>query len=437
MSLRLVITSYQRRRLKEAGVKEFGTRGGSIGRSLDSDWILQDGERYVSSRHASIDFRSGSYYIIDTSSNGVYINDDANPVGKARPQRLFDGDRLRIGAYEMVAHITESASERDQLSDLHHVDPVDRAKFVDQPEPTGQDLVSEQELTAKGVDELLREGAEASALKRAAIKATAFLRRRTEAAKRRRTAKTGAGKSALGSPRPKVSGKNLSGSSPSVALYAFFRGAGIAPRDIDEQQATFMLHRLGRLMRELLTGLTDAQHFRAEQKSQLGIPSTKTQPNSDTPKIFAAGVDEALNTLITESAVDYKSTIDATREAFQDEKNHQEAMLGAVEIALSDFLDRLDPDELKKSIDHDGKRNNFFSSSNKKRYWDQYRNVFQAISQRSPGHLPQRFAAELSRAYVEEVAHLKGKRQTDNAARDVLKKLRKRKSAKSLRKRSA
>jgi len=190
-------------------------------------------------------------------------------------------------------------------------------------------------------------------------------------------------------------------------------------------------------MRELLTGLTDAQHFRAEQKSQLGIPSTKTQPKSDTPKIFSAGVDEALNTLITESAVDYQSTIDATREAFQDEKNHQEAILCAVQSALSDFLERLDPDELKKSIDHDVKRNIFFGSSNKKRYWDQYRNVFQAISQHSPGHLPQRFAAELSRAYEEEVAHLKGKRQTDNAARDVLKKLRKRKSAKSLRKRSA
>ena len=75
MPLRLVITSYQRRRLKQAGVKEFGTQGGSIGRSLESDWVLQDGARYVSSRHAAIDGRSGSYYIVDTSSNGVYVID--------------------------------------------------------------------------------------------------------------------------------------------------------------------------------------------------------------------------------------------------------------------------------------------------------------------------------------------------------------------------
>ncbi len=108
MPLRLAITSYQRQRLKQAGVKEFGTQGGSIGRSLESDWVLQDGARYVSSRHAAIDFRSGSYYIIDTSSNGVYVNDEAKPVGTETPQRLFDGDRLRIGEYEMLASITEA-----------------------------------------------------------------------------------------------------------------------------------------------------------------------------------------------------------------------------------------------------------------------------------------------------------------------------------------
>ncbi len=437
MSLRLEITSYQRRRLKKAGVKEFGTEGGSIGRSLKSDWVLQDGERYVSSRHAAIDFRSGSYYIIDTSSNGVYINDEAEPVGKTTPQRIFDGDRLRMGAYEMVAHIIESARERDELSDAHHVDPVDRAKFVDRPEPTGRDLVSEQELTAEGVEDLLQDDAEAGALKRAAIKAAAFMRRQTEAAKRRRMAKSGAGDATLGNHQPKVSADHLPGDSPSVALYAFFRGAGLAPRDIDEQQATFMLHRLGRLMRELLTGLTDAPHFRAEQKIKLGIPSAKTRPMSGASQIFSAGADEALNTLITESAVDYQSTIDATRQAFQDEKSHQEAILGAVRIALSDFLERLNPDELEKSVDDGRKRYIFFGASNKEQCWDRYRNVFQALAQHSPGHFPQRFAAELSRAYEEETVRLKGKRFMENKARDVLDQLRKRKSAKSLRKRSA
>ena len=61
MPLRLQIISRHRQGLGERSMKEFGRDGGTIGRSLESDWVLPDGQRYVSSRHASIDFRSGSY----------------------------------------------------------------------------------------------------------------------------------------------------------------------------------------------------------------------------------------------------------------------------------------------------------------------------------------------------------------------------------------
>src|SRR5690606_13911648 len=77
MALRLSIVS--RHKLGELGVKEFGPDGGTIGRSLECNWALPDTKRYLSSRHASIDFRSGSYYIVDTSMNGVYVNDAEQP----------------------------------------------------------------------------------------------------------------------------------------------------------------------------------------------------------------------------------------------------------------------------------------------------------------------------------------------------------------------
>ena len=94
---------------------EFGHNGGTIGRSLESDWVLPDGQRYLSSRHASIDFRSGSYYVVDTSTNGVYVNDGEQPVGRGNPQRLFTGDRIRIGEYEMSVEITDEDDTRETL----------------------------------------------------------------------------------------------------------------------------------------------------------------------------------------------------------------------------------------------------------------------------------------------------------------------------------
>ncbi len=131
MALRLQMTSRQRQSLGERAIKEFGRNGGTIGRSLESDWVLPDGQRYISSRHASIDYRSGSYYIVDTSTNGVYVNDSDTPVGRGNPQRLFSGDRIRLGEYEMSVEIDEDENTGDQLADSDHVDPVSRAQRVD------------------------------------------------------------------------------------------------------------------------------------------------------------------------------------------------------------------------------------------------------------------------------------------------------------------
>ena len=124
MTLRLQIISRHRQSLGDRAAMEFGQNGGTIGRSLESDWVLPDGQRYLSSRHASIDFRSGSYYVVDTSTNGVYVNDSEQPVGRGNPQRLFTGDRIRIGEYEMSVEITGSDDTRETLVDDGHVDPV-------------------------------------------------------------------------------------------------------------------------------------------------------------------------------------------------------------------------------------------------------------------------------------------------------------------------
>ena len=136
MGLRLQITSRHRQALGDRGIKEFGRDGGTIGRSLESDWVLPDGQRYISSRHASIDYRSGSYYIVDTSTNGVYVNDAEQPVGRGNPQRLFTGDRIRLGEYEISVEIDEEDNTSQQIADVNHVDPVVRAQRVPPPDPT-------------------------------------------------------------------------------------------------------------------------------------------------------------------------------------------------------------------------------------------------------------------------------------------------------------
>src|SRR5580698_1755424 len=105
MTLRLRVVSYQRRSLGDRSSIVFTVDGGTIGRSADNDWVLPDPLRYVSAHHARVQFREPHFYLQDVSTNGVYVNDDIEPLSKrgASGYRLVNGDVLSDGEYHIVA----------------------------------------------------------------------------------------------------------------------------------------------------------------------------------------------------------------------------------------------------------------------------------------------------------------------------------------------
>lgn len=492
MALRLQIVSRHRKSLGERGIKEFGQNGGTIGRSLESDWVLPDGQRFLSSRHASIDFRSGSYYIIDTSTNGVYINGADQAVGRGNPQRLFSGDRVRIGDYEMLVEIDEIDSTREQLADIPHVDPVDLRQRVEAPEPTGRDLVDAFEVTGVGIEVMLEEdqaatltplgyafddggleleepapAPKAAARKRKAPAAPAagapvapapapktpgrVSKAAATAAPKPAAAKASAQKPAEqrpAAPQPAVPVKAAAATQavpptarkasppsakpaapkaaqppttpapptapapaaaqtapkalPPTALDAFFRGAGMQPVSLDERQAEQMLHRLGQVMRETIVGLSENLHLRAAQKTALRQSNTTIQPRDNNALKFSAGVDESLgNLFFRPESEEYLDAIESVREAFGDVKQHQQVLLKALQSAVTDYIARLDPDELEEKFS--SRRGGvLLGAANKLKYWDLYKDLYQVVAQQNPNEMPQLFLEELSRAYEAE-----------------------------------
>src|SRR6202047_2037781 len=108
MALRLRVVSEHSTRLGALATKVFGVHGGTIGRATDNEWILPDPERYLSGKHARIDFRAGAYILVDTSSNGTYVNGAQVPLGKYHDYALKDGDYVRLGEYELLVSIDKS-----------------------------------------------------------------------------------------------------------------------------------------------------------------------------------------------------------------------------------------------------------------------------------------------------------------------------------------
>jgi type VI secretion system protein len=446
MALRLQIISRHRQSLGERGSMEFGHNGGTIGRSLESDWVLPDSQRYMSSRHASIDFRSGSYYIVDTSTNGVYVNDAEQPVGRGNPQRLFTGDRLRIGEYEMSVEISEIEDTRETLANDKHVDPVSKAQRVPPPDPTRADMLAPHEITAVGIEMLIDEGAEIRQIQRHNKANLANLRLEEDiapakpkaeappVAKRPEPAPVSAAPkrpepppvsaaarvvprapAAPAAPKPHINvaaGAKPSPpplppvppappaalAAPSPSLDAFFRGAGLPAQRLDDKQTEQVLHRLGQLMREVVLGVTENLHLRAEQKNVMRVPTTTIQPQNNNPLKFSASVEEALNNLLFRESSEYLSAVDAVRETFGDIKQHQQNILGALRTAIVDYVGRLDPEELESKVSN-GRTGALINAANKLKYWDLFKDLYQVVSAHQPGQFPHQFLEELARAY--------------------------------------
>ena len=107
MALKLRIISDHYKALGKRSSRLFGVTGGRIGRAQDNDWILPDPDRYISSHHAKVEFRAGNWMLEDTSTNGVFINGSDVPASVDGAYALKDGDRLRLGDYEILVSIDE------------------------------------------------------------------------------------------------------------------------------------------------------------------------------------------------------------------------------------------------------------------------------------------------------------------------------------------
>jgi type VI secretion system FHA domain protein len=426
MSLTLEIVGGNRRELGAKVSKTFGQYGGTIGRALDADWALPDAKRYLSSKHASIDFRSGSYYIVDTSRNGVFINDSEEPVGKGKPQRLFSGDTIYIGEYEIRVTIDNVDDTSESLLGTSHIDPVDLKQRVESPDPTGCDLIDAQIITGVGIEMALEEGeeddlefdfvfdldsdttavaalgleAEPTPAAKAPIAQTAAAAAETPTTETLEPSRSDA-------PQPSVHSGVTSiverRAVPVGPLDAFFAGAGIEAPKLNPRQAARLMQRLGRLTRELVAGTIDCLHLRAIQKAQLKQGNTVIQPRENNPLKFSANVNEGLARLLLDESDEYMNPVDAVRAVFRDLATHQRAMLTGMRDALDEYLDRLEPETIERGS-ASGRMGALMSAANKHRYWEIYKEVYSGLVDRPADEFPRAFLDELSKAYEREAS---------------------------------
>ena len=174
------------------------------------------------------------------------------------------------------------------------------------------------------------------------------------------------------------------------------------------------------MLRESVLGLMESLKGRSDLKSRLRLNQTTIQPGENNPLKFSASVDEAVLKLLDPHSSRYLGPIEAIRESFADLRTHQTALVGAIQAAVDELMNRIEPGELQERFDRGLKRGPLLGATNKMKYWDLYTEFYQVLNQRSEQGLPTLFAEELARTYAEKVDAEEEVRRCELAARQPI-----------------
>ena len=449
MILTLDVSGPHAGKLGAARRKEFGVNGGTIGRLPDNDWVLPD--PYVSSHHARIRCQGDTFYIEDTSTNGVFINSPDNRLTRGRPHAIQSGDCIFIEPYEIHASIStpyvaaedpfglpraaasspilpSSVSEPfvdpmatgnvDPLSLLDLGPAVPRAPQAPRAADLERGLVINDPYrppTPVPIPPVPEPMAAAGA---AAIpddydpllSDSQFLRQQA-----RRVAPVAPPPASVRPPAPAPldvkrdtppSGRSraLTGTDD-VVLRAVLDGAGLRGVEVTPELA----RNLGQILRVVVEGVMAVLQARQRIKEEFRMRATTFKPKENNPLKFSANVDDALHNLLVKRNEAYFEPVRAFEDAFEDVRNHQMAMLAGVRAAFESMLAEFDPDRLQEEFDRQPRKGALISMPARLRYWEMYRERVHDIVKDADTSFRELFGDEFARAYEAQLERLKAR----------------------------
>ncbi|VAW79438.1 Uncharacterized protein ImpI/VasC [hydrothermal vent metagenome] len=449
MALTLTITSYQSQTLGADGSKTFTEAGGSIGRAQGNDWVLPDPERYISGRHAAISCQNGTYYLTDTSTNGVFFNGSQTPIGNGNAVPLNSGDRFSFGDYEVAVAagadaITSppsgqwDASPATGNSDVLITSPTGRSDMPESLDPLSFTSPPAGGFNSEVTDPFaappatpgaeadhvpsLMESFQPPAASSEQIPDNWDMTDYSAVPGGAPTPGSRAGMlptpaSSIPAPAVAQPAAPAAAQAPAAAVppgavaaggdmfAAFLRGAGIDPATVAQTSSAEAMENYGAMFREVVKGLMEVLMARASLKSEFRMPLTTIRPVENNPLKFSPSVDDAMRNLFMSQGGSYLSPTESVREGFEDIKHHQMAMVVGMQEAFRDLLHRLEPESFQGS-EQGGVRGALMSVNRKSRAWEAYCEFFKKVTRDADTSFQTLFGEEFARAYEEQIQRL-------------------------------
>jgi type VI secretion system FHA domain protein len=421
----------------------------SIGRGSENDWALPDPERFLSKRHCMLAYRSGSWQIADLSTNGTFLNGEAERIGRDQPRDLRNGDRLRFGAYEIEVRIAETAISRHPPAGrgdpfaldpfapraapaTGHFDPDPLLRRGPEQDPFSQPLAPPAINLPPDYDPLAPEPGEAPFAGPTQPDHSPHL----EDAFRPSLAHAllpddwdhepapsppalaAAGPvpaSLLTEPRPVSAPISIPVPPPPAAvipgedlLTAFLRGTGLP--DARPTDPAAAMEALGAAFRALISGLRLTLIARSAIKAEFRIEQTMIRSRGNNPLKFSADDDDAMLALLGVGRRTEMGATEAVADALRDMRLHEIATIAAMRSAVRAMISRFDPVKLRLAAEQSGL--NLVPVQRKARAWDAFEALFTQTSHALADDFDSVFGRAFARAYEQALKETR-ERETD------------------------
>jgi type VI secretion system protein ImpI len=285
----------------------FGAEGGTIGRSADNAWQLPDPRRFVSSMHGFIRCDGGRFFLVDTSTNGIFVNGDSRPIGPGRKVRLQEGDRINIGQYELLA-------EFDAAGVMRVTPPMTPGmRMAELAFPGDEDATLHKPPPRKDVD--------------VAVSAAAV----------------------ADQPSTMVGTQAVKGSAgPTDDLLA---ALGLDAGSMTPDMRSRFVENVAGWIRAATRGTQDVLGQRQALRQQMRIASTTLGAADNNPLRFSPTEQEAILHMFAPRGQAYLAGPAAIRDALSDVADHQKACATAMRAAFDHMLLCLDPRQLEQRFE--------------------------------------------------------------------------------------
>jgi type VI secretion system protein len=433
----------------------------TIGRGSDCDWPLDDPDRELSRTHCVIERIGDRYTITDVSANGVFLNGAAEPLGRNVSAPIEDGCEIAIGPYRIRAEFEPAAAAAARAPNapspfaalasgpgLSWFAPPSPA--ADPPPPPGDaaawggaagDLFpipsAEPEPIALAPG-WSAAGPFAAPFDRSPVAAAAevptadhapvideYLRppeilaplippgwNPLQPAEPPPAAVPGTRLEPQPVIEVPIAGPNSAPAAPisapaepvraCEAVRAFLEGAGLAEQAAPPEDDLARLRRFGELFREMAAGLRDLIGARAMTRASFHLSQTAIVQRDNNPFKFSVDLEQLLGALLAPGTPGYAPPLPAVREAVQDLKEHDLALIAATQAAVANLLAGLSPPALQRAVDGARVLANLLPAARKAAWWDAFEQAYRRALDGVETDLPGGFRADFAAAYEKQ-----------------------------------